>query len=76
VVGFIGNQKLGLTGERHRDHHALPHAAGHLVRILMQSPRGSAMPTSASAFCAISYAWARPTFWCSTTASAIWSPMV
>jgi hypothetical protein len=24
---FVGDQQIGLAGEGHRDHHALPHAA-------------------------------------------------
>ena len=30
---FVGNQQIGLVGERHGDHHALALAAGKLVRI-------------------------------------------
>ena len=35
---LVGDQQLGLARQRHRDHHALPHAAGHLVRVLVQPP--------------------------------------
>ncbi len=31
--GLVGDQKLGPAHQRHRDHHALAHAAGQLVRI-------------------------------------------
>ena len=31
---LVGDQDLGVAGERHRDHHPLAHAAGELVRIL------------------------------------------
>ena len=34
--GFIGNQDVRLTGQRHGDHHPLAHAAGKLVGILLQ----------------------------------------
>ena len=30
---LVGDEQRGLAGERHRDHHALPHAAGELVRV-------------------------------------------
>ena len=30
---LVGDQQLGLAGQRHGDHHALPHAAGQLVRV-------------------------------------------
>ena len=43
---LVGDQQLGLAGQRHRDHHALPHAAGELVRVLVDPlPRpGHARP--------------------------------
>src|SRR4051794_7312810 len=34
---LVGDQQVGLVGERHRDHHALALAAGKLVRIALQS---------------------------------------
>jgi hypothetical protein len=34
---FVRDQQLRLAGERHRDHHALAHAAGEPVRILVQA---------------------------------------
>ncbi len=39
VVGSSAISSLGLAGERHRDHHPLPHAARELVRILPEPPR-------------------------------------
>ena len=36
---LVGNQKFRRTGQRHRDHHALAHAAGELVRIIIQTLR-------------------------------------
>ena len=36
---FVRDQQLRLAGERHRDHHALAHAAGEPVRILVQARR-------------------------------------
>ena len=35
--GLIGNQQIGIIGERHGDHHALALAAGQLMRIVLQS---------------------------------------
>lgn len=36
---LVGDQHLGSARQCHRDHHALPHAAGKLVRILRHAPR-------------------------------------
>ena len=33
---LVGEQHLRIAGERHRDHHALAHAAGELMRIFLQ----------------------------------------
>ena len=37
VVGSSAISSVGLAGERHRDHHALAHAAGELVRIAVDA---------------------------------------
>ena len=37
---FIGDQELGFAGKRHRNHHALPHSARHLVRKGVDAPLG------------------------------------
>ena len=43
---LVGDEQLGLAGERHRDHHPLRHAARHLVRVgLRAAAAGSGMPT-------------------------------
>ncbi len=34
---FVGNQQIGLAGQRDRDHHALFHAAGQLVRVFVDA---------------------------------------
>ena len=34
---LVGDQQLRVAGERHRDHHALPHAARELVRIVVEA---------------------------------------
>ena len=40
VVGSSAISSSGLQSERHRDHHALAHAAGELVRIAVAAPLG------------------------------------
>jgi hypothetical protein len=45
--GLVGDDDVRLRTQRQRDHHALPHAAGELVRILVArcAHPGSGMPT-------------------------------
>jgi hypothetical protein len=38
--GFVGHEKFGFRGEGHRDHDALLHAAGKLVRIIVEASFG------------------------------------
>ena len=38
---LVGDEQLGLAGQRHRDHDALAHAAGELVRVLADPLRGA-----------------------------------
>ena len=35
---FIGDEDFGIACECHRDHHALAHTAGHLVRVIVDAP--------------------------------------
>ena len=44
---LVGDQQLRLVGERHRDHRALAHAAGELVRVLVDAPAGIGDPDEA-----------------------------
>ena len=38
---LVGDEELRVAGEGHRDHHALPHPAAELVRVVLQAaPRG------------------------------------
>ena len=37
---LVGDHQRRAAGERHGDHHALAHAAGHLVRIVVDAPLG------------------------------------
>ncbi|MNI50796.1 hypothetical protein D3C73_1054850 [compost metagenome] len=37
---FVSNEQFRAAGERHRDHNALPHTAGKVVRIFRQPPFG------------------------------------
>ena len=39
--GLVGDEDLGVAGEAHGDHHALAHAAGELVRILVDALLGA-----------------------------------
>ena len=34
TLGLVGDQEVGVERQGHRDHRALPHAAGELVRVL------------------------------------------
>ena len=34
---LVGDEELGIAGERHRDHDALAHAAGELVRVVVEA---------------------------------------
>jgi len=38
---LVGDQQRGVAGERHRDHHALPHTARELVRVILDPPFGT-----------------------------------
>ena len=77
VVGSSAIRSFGLQRERHRDHHALAHAAGQLVRIVLDAlRRRRGCRRAAASRPRASIASLRPTFWCSCTASAIWSPTV
>src|SRR4051812_15448578 len=35
---LIGHQEARIAAQRHRDHHPLPHSAGHLVRVVAHPP--------------------------------------
>ena len=36
--GLVGDEHFGFQRQRHRDHHALPHAAGEFVRLIPNAP--------------------------------------
>ena len=38
---LVGDQQVGVVDERHRDHHALAHAARELVRVVVDAPLGA-----------------------------------
>jgi hypothetical protein len=46
--GFVGHDQLGLGRQRQGNHHALAHAAGELVRIVVDALLGRGMPVSCS----------------------------
>jgi hypothetical protein len=48
VVGSSAISSFGIAGQRHGDHHALAHAAGELVRIVVDAPLRLGMPTRRS----------------------------
>ena len=48
VVGSSATIRRGSARQRQRDHHALAHAAGELVRIVVDALLGAGMPTSCS----------------------------
>ena len=72
---LVGDDQRRLAGERDRDHHALAHAAGELMRIVADAPRrrrGSGPRRAARSRARARLApSARP--W-TVSASAIWSP--
>ncbi len=74
---LVGDQHARIAGQRDGDHHALAHAAGELMRILVEPPArvGDAAPGRASR-CARSSAARQGTPQCRTTFSAICVPMV
>ncbi len=37
---LVGNQQARAAGQSHRDHHALPHTAGKLVRVVVEARAG------------------------------------
>ena len=37
---LVGDQQVRVADQRHRDHHALPHAAGELVRVVVDPALG------------------------------------
>ena len=39
--GLVGDQQVGVVDERHRDHHALPHSARELVRVVVHARLGA-----------------------------------
>ena len=42
--GLVGDQQVGVVDERHRDHHALAHAARELVRVVLEALLGARDP--------------------------------
>ena len=77
VVGSSAISTVGLAGQRHGDHDALAHAAGHLVRIVGGAALGIGDADALQRVHGDLPRLARgcsPA--CSSTASAIWSPTV
>ena len=77
VVGSSAIRSFGSHGERHRDHHALAHAAGKLVRILLHTLRRLGDPHQAQHFDGTLRAPPRRLMpRCSVKVSLIWRPIV
>ena len=47
---LVGDEKLGLAGQRHGDHHALPQTAGQLVRVVFEPLLRPGQPHQAEHF--------------------------
>ena len=74
---LVGEQELRVAGQRHRDHHALAHAAGELVRVVVEAARP---PRECRPSRAVRRRAPRPLACrdsrCSSSASVIWLPIV
>ena len=75
---LVGDQQLRVVGQRHRDHGALPHAAGELVRVLVDPARRAAgcRPGRACRWRAAGPRAGEARGWCTRYASAICRPTV
>mgnify|MGYP003694400329 CR=1 FL=1 len=75
---LVGDQELGPAGERHGDHHALAHAAGKIVRIVVDAAAGrrNAAPGRAARSPRSRAAPARRAVVAASSTSAICSPIV
>ena len=75
---LVGDQHLGIAGERHGDHGALAHAARELVRVFLGAllRLGDADQVAASRWRACSAAFVSTCRWCRISASPICRPMV
>ena len=72
---LVGDQQVGVVDQRHRDHHALAHAARELVRVVVDAPLGA---RDADRLQQLERARARRRFvtsWCSRTASTSCLPI-
>ena len=77
VVGSSAISSVGVVDERHRDHHALAHAARELVRVVVDPPLGARDPDRLERLeraraCASFF---ETSLW-SRIASTIWSPIL
>ena len=72
---LVGDEHVGVVGDRHRDHRPLAHAARELVRVLLGALRSdSGCRRCRAARPRASAARRSSTSWCTAIASAIWSP--
>ncbi len=75
---LVGDQQVGLAGQRHGDHHALAHAAGHLVRVFVEAAGGGrdAHPVQRRDRAGLQRGRELALRSCARIASVIWSPTV
>ena len=74
--GLVGNQQERLAGERDGNQDTLPHAARKLMRIVASRRSGSVILTAVSSSMAFVRASERVALSWTSSASAIWWPMV
>ena len=72
---LVGDQEIGVVDERHRDHHALTHAAGELVRIVVDPALGARNADRLQQVERTCRACRFETSWWSRTASISWFPI-
>ena len=77
--GLVGDQEPRVAGQRHRDHHALAHAARELVRIVVRSAAratGCAPGAASRSRCVLRFRSCRLRRDAAGAPSTIWSPTV
>ena len=74
VVGSSATMSLGSAARARRNHHALAHAAGELVRVVIDARSAAGMPVSAAGWMARSRASAALTGRCARMVSVSCGP--
>ncbi len=73
---LVGEEELRVAGKRHGDHHALAHAAGELVRVVVEAVAGFRDADHLEQLRRTLGAAEWSIFRCSSSASVSWRPMV